>query len=261
MNLPAVAKRYLASRAVCGAYSAHVTRIAGLCREPTANRINQYLKARLDRVSTVTVKNERTIILCLIKYAWENDLIDQPVKGVMRVKSKKPPTKAWTVEELQRALSRSDRYEQRRLKSGAKISDVLRAWILLGYETGARFGDIWKFSDSNLDGDTIRWTQAKTGDGIVKVLSPACMDAIRAGWVCRRRQAMRTMRDHLDACRLDGTSKWLRRSGATHIEMSQPGKASLHLGHRTPTLAAQSYIDWGQVRSTTPVTPRLVADG
>ena len=70
MNLPAICKRYLASRAVCGAYSAHVARIAGLCREPTTARINQYLKARLDRVSPITVKNERTIILCLIKYAW-----------------------------------------------------------------------------------------------------------------------------------------------------------------------------------------------
>ena len=268
MNLPAICKRYLASRAVCGAYSAHVARIAGLCREPTTARINQYLKARLDRVSPITVKNERTIILCLIKYAWENDLIDQPVKGVMRVKSRKPPTKAWTVEELKRALARTERYGNRAFKCGARISDVLRAWILLGYETGARFGDIWSFSDANLDGDTIRWTQAKTGDGIVKMLSTACMDAIKAvmagspdgrivGWVCRRRQAMRTMREHLDACRLDGSSKWLRRSGATHIEMSEPGKASLHLGHRTPTLAAQSYIDWGQVRKTTPRTPAL----
>ena len=45
---------------------------------------------------------------------------------------------------------------------------------------------------------------------------------------------------------------------ATHIEMTAPGKASLHLGHRTVGLAAQAYIDWGQVRKTTPVTPRLL---
>jgi hypothetical protein len=121
----------------------------------------------------------------------------------------------------------------------------------------------------HIDGDTLRWTQAKTGDPIVKVLSPACLDAVTAmlaaspdgsilGWACGRRMAMRHMREHLDRCGLDGTSKWLRRSGATHIEMVAPGKASLHLGHRTATLAAQAYIDWGQVRKTTPVTPRLL---
>ena len=80
------------------------------------------------------------------------------------------------------------------------------------------------------------------------------------GWVCQRRQAMRLMREHLDRCGLDGTSKWLRRSGATHIEMAEPGKATMHLGHRTPTLAAQSYIDWAQVRRITPRTPLLAQD-
>jgi hypothetical protein len=69
---------------------------------------------------------------------------------------------------------------------------------------------------------------------------------------------MSVMKAHLKRCGLSGTSKWLRRSGATHIEMVAPGKASLHLGHRTATLAAQAYIDWGQVRKTTPVTPRLL---
>jgi len=43
--------------------------------------------------------------------------------------------------------------------------------------------------------------------------------------------------------------------------LAAAGKASLHLGHRTATLAAQAYIDWGQVRKTTPVTPRLMEAG
>lgn len=267
MNLPAIAKRYLESRAVCPAYASNVKRIAVLCRYATTQQINAYLKKRLERVSTITARNERTIILCLVKYAVENDIIE-PVKGVMRIKARRNPTRAWTVEELKKALAKCEAYPGLAMSCGAPVGLVLRCWILLGYETGARFGDIWAFSAAHLDGDSLRWTQHKTGDPIVKHLSAACLSAVNQmlalspdgriiGWVCQRRQAMRLMREHLDRCGLDGTSKWLRRSGATHIEMAEPGKATMHLGHRTPTLAAQSYIDWAQVRRITPRTPSL----
>jgi integrase len=266
MTLTEIASLYLADRVCCGAYAHHVRKIAGRCGEPTAARINAYLKARVEKVSTITVRNERTIILSLCKYAWERDMIDG-VKGVMRIKARRAPTRAWTVEQLRLALAAADS-SKRRLRSGAPVSEFLRAWMLLGYETGARFGDLMAFRAANIDGDTIRWTQSKTGDGIAKHMSPACRAAVSRmlarspdgrilGWACKRRQAARIMRSHLDECGIGGTSKWLRRSGATHIEMEQPGKAPLHLGHRTPTLAAQAYIDWGQVRKTTPSTPEL----
>lgn len=269
MNLPEIAESYLEQRVVTTPYVSVIRRVAGICREPTAARVNAYLKKRLETVSTITARNERTILLSLIKFAWDNDLIGQPVKGVLKIRARKPPTQAWTIEQVRVALARTHRYEHRRLRSGAPLGLTLRTWLLIGYESGARFGDVWAFRKDNLDGDTLRWTQSKTGDGIVKHLSPACLGAAAEllslspdgriiGWACRRRQAFRLMREHLDACGVGGTGKWLRRSGATHIEMEQPGKASLHLGHRTASLAAQAYIDWGQVRRTTPSTPVLI---
>lgn len=269
MTLPQIAELYLSERACTGPYVCQIRRLAGLVREPTAEAINGYLRARLGKVASTTVRNERTILLSLIKYAWERDILTKPVKGVMRVKSRKPPTKAWTVEQLQSAIAATHEYGNRRLRSGVSVGQMLRAWLLVGYESGSRFGDIWAFNADNLDGDTLRWVQHKTGDGIVKHLSQACLREVKTmlslspdrrilGWTCRRRQAFRLMREHLDRCGIGGSGKWLRRSGATHIEMAQPGKATLHLGHRTITLAAQSYIDWGQVRKTTPSTPELV---
>jgi integrase len=267
-----IARRYLESRVVSGTYDANVRRIAGRCRVVTKERLNAYLQERLKIVSPLTCRSERTILLTLWKWAYENELIDAMPRGVLRIKTRKPPTRAWTVEQLQHAIAETAKYDTTRLRSGARLGQFLRAWILLGYEAGARRGDLFSMTSEHIDGDTLRWTQAKTGDPIVKVLSPACLEAVGVmlaaspdgsilRWACGRRMSMRWMRVHLDRCGLVGTSKWLRRSGATHIEMVQPGKASLHLGHRTATLAAQAYIDWGQVRKTTPVTPRLMEVG
>jgi integrase len=263
-----VAEKYLKNRVCCDAYAKHVRAIATRCGELNAGRINGYLKSRLETISTVTAANERTIILSLVKFAWDNGIIDTPIRGVFRIKRRRPPTKAWTIDQLRQAVAETERLADKTLRSGAKLDEFMRSWLLLGYESGARLGDVMTFRAENLDGDTLRWTQSKTGDGLAKHLSKSCIKAAEAmlqkspdgrivGWACGRRQAVRIMRQYLDSLGIGGTSKWLRRSGATHIEIEQPGKASLHLGHRTPNLAAQAYIDWGQVRKTMPATPEI----
>lgn len=265
-----LARLYLKQRAVSAHYAANLLRAAGRCGTLSTEAVNVLLRKRLETRSTGTVRSERTMLLCVWKWAFESDLILTPPKGIMRIKNRKPATQAWTVEQLQIAIKSTDRYIGRKTRAGTPLDLMMRTWILLAYESGARFGDVWSFRGDQIDGDVLRWTQSKTGDALAKVLSPACLAAVKQmattspdgriiGWACGRRMAMRRMREHLDACGLKGTSKWLRRSGATHIEMLHPGKASLHLGHRTPTLAAQAYIDWGQVRKTTPVTPQLVS--
>jgi len=68
---------------------------------------------------------------------------------------------------------------------------------------------------------------------------------------------MRMMRELLDEVGLDGSSKWLRRSGATHCEMERPGAGRMHLGHRSPGLFETNYADWSQLRQNTPRTPEI----
>lgn len=270
LTFSVVAKKYLSQRSVSAAHQGNVKRIAGRVSTISAERINAYLRSRLEQVSAVTVRSERTILMSLWRDAYEQGLVDELPRGVMRIKARKPPTRAWTVEQLRHGIEQTHAHDGRRLRSGADKGLLLRTWMLLGYECGSRHGDLWRLTGDNLDGDVLRWTQSKTGDGIVKVLSPACVAACREmlkdspdgrilGWACKPRQAMRLMRLHLDACGLPGTSKFLRRSGATHIEISSPGKATIHLGHRTASLAAQAYIDWGQVRQHAPQTPVLVS--
>lgn len=264
-----LARLYLKQRAVTPHYAANLLRASGRCRAFTADAVNALLKKRLETRSTTTVRAERTMLLGVWRWAYENSLIKASPRGIMRIKTRKPATQAWTIEQLQLAIKATDKYTGRKTKAGAPLDLLMRAWTLLAYESGARFGDVWSFRGDQIDGDVLRWVQSKTGDALAKVLSPACLEVVKKmaalspdgrilGWACGKRMASRWMRMHLDACGLKGTSKWLRRSGATHIEMLHPGKATLHLGHRTPTLAAQAYIDWGQVRKTTPVTPQLV---
>lgn len=269
INFIGIAEKYLAERAVCEAYQHNVRRLAARCGIVSADNINCYLRLRLKERSTITVRNERVVLLAMWRWAYEAGIVDNAPRGIMRVKARRAPTKAWTQEQLRELLEATKAYDGQTLRSGANKGDFLRAWVLLGYECGARHGDLWRFTDEHLDGDALAWTQGKTGDAIVRLLSPACLQACRKmlakskdgtilGWVCKKRQAMRHMRLFIDAAGVSGTSKWLRRSGATHVEMEKPGGGRMHLGHRSVGLFETAYADWSQLRKNTPRAPQLV---
>lgn len=265
-----LADAYLDGRPCTPRHAAAVRRAVGGLPAVTVQALNRHIQARLQTQSTATVRTERSIALSVWLHGYQIGLIDQAPRGVVKFRQRRPPTRAWTQEQLRTAVAGTQAYAGVRMRwSGADKGRWLLAWILLGYESGSRLGDLWQFTGDDLDGDVLRWTQSKTGDPICRHLSPACLAACRRmledspdgrilGWACGRRQASRAMRAFLDGLGLPGTSKFLRRSGATHIEMEQPGKASLHLGHRTPNLASQAYIDWGQVRQRAPSTPVLL---
>ena len=269
ITFPDICDRYLAERVVCKLYAHNLRRLCRSCPTISTNAINAYLRRRLEDRSTVTVRSERVMLLSLWKSAYEAGHVDEAPRGIMRVKARRAPTKAWTVEQLQAVIAATHNYDGVRLRSGADKGAFLRAWVLLGYECGARHGDLWRFTGERLDGDAIGWMQSKTGDAIVRLLSQPCLDACREmlkaspdgrilGWACKPRQAMRQMRAFLDATGVGGTSKWLRRSGATHCEMEKPGAGRMHLGHRSVGLFEQAYADWTQLRKNTPRAPQLV---
>lgn len=268
-TFPELAEAYLACRATCQAHHTNIRRIAAAVGDVSVERLNAYLKQRLSERSSITVKNERGMMLSVWRHAYEMGLIDEMPRGVVRFKVARKPTRAWTIDQLRTAVDATFELDDLLMRCGASRGYMLRAWILLGYECGARMGDLWSFSRDNLDGRVLRWTQGKTGDPISRTLSSGCVQAVQEmlakspdgrvlGWTCTQRHGTRIMREFLKKHDLPGTSKWLRRSGATHIEIERPGSARLHLGHRSVGLAERSYIDWGQVRDMTPSTPELM---
>lgn len=264
-----IADAFLAERVVTASHTANVRRIADRVTEVSSDGINRYLKLRLQERKATTVRTERSILLTLSRWAWDRGMVDEPPRGVLKIKARKPPTKAWSVDQLRVVLEETRKLDATRTRKGVSLGVFLRAWCLLGYECGARFGDLMAMTGSHLDGDAVQWVQSKTGDAITRVLSPACVQACREmlalspdgrilGWVMRPRQAQRQMRQLLDKAGVGGTSKWLRRSGATHCEIAKPGSGRLHLGHRSVGLFEQAYADWSQLRANAPRTPTLM---
>ena len=264
-----IAPRYIANRQVSRQYAAGVLRVAQAVGTISVERVNQYLLSRIETVSGLTVKTERTICLCLWRWAFDAGLVDHAPRGVMKMKAKRKPTRAWTIPQIRQIVTATATLNGKRMRSGADLGKFLRCWVLVAYESGARFGDVMAFRRDSVNDDTLAWTQSKTGDPMVRTLTPACLDAIDAmleispdgrilGWACNKRQAMRHMRDLLKSVGMDGTSKWLRRSGATHCEMERAGAGRLHLGHRSPALFESAYADWSQLRTRTPRTPAIV---
>lgn len=269
MTFSRLAEGYLAERIVSSTYAANLRRVAARAGEVTMERTNAYLRQRAGEVAGITLRSERTMLLTLYRWGYETGAIQEAPRGIMRVKARKQPTKAWTVEQLQQLVRATAAYDGKRLRSGADRGLFLRCWVLVAYETGSRFGDCFAFRAEHLDGDTLSWTQSKTGDPMVRALTPACLTAIDGmlaaspdgrilGWACGRRMAMAHMRQLLDSQGLGGSSKWLRRSGATHCEMERAGAGRLHLGHRSPALFEQAYCDWSQLRKNTPRTPAIL---
>jgi integrase len=271
LNFLAVADRCLRGRVVVPAYARHVRLVAKSCRSISANAVNAFLQRRLTEVAPITVATERAILTGLWRWAYESGLVESGPRGIVKFKIPRRPTRAWTVVQCCTAVKGTFSLTGQIRGKGISVGLFLRAWILLGYESGARQGDLWEMRDDDLVDGAVRWSQHKTGDPHVRPLSPACMAAVREmlahspdgrilGWAMQANSARRRMRRYLRSLGLSGSSKWLRRSGATHIEMDAPGKGRLHLGHRTHGLAERCYIDWSQVRKDIPQVPSLLRE-
>lgn len=241
-----------------------------MCGSLTVQRCNQYLRKRIaDGASSVTVHFERAVLVSLWRWAYESGKLDHLPRGLVKVKMVRPPTRAWTVAQCCTAVKGTSALGNRRTRSGVELGRFLRAWLLIGYETGARPGDLWEMRKENFRDNTLYWNQSKTGDAVPKVLSPKCYQAVLDmlerspdgtlfRWVMPQDSARRAMRKYLRSIGLPGSPKWLRRSSATHVEIDQPGKAKIFLGHKTAGMAETFYIDWTQVHRQIPQVPALL---
>jgi len=262
-----ILRSYLNARTLSPKQVENLQRVAESCQAISRDSVNAYLKARLESVSSVTVANERRMLLTLWRWAYESEVLQVAPRGIMPIHQRSKPIKAWTEAQV-RNLIQSAQVFNGRFRCGLAKRFLMTAWARLGYETGARWGDLWAMRFTDIDVDTIRWTMSKTGDHMSRPLSVPCLVEVQRlqayspdgrilGWACNKRYAMRLWRELCDAAGLDGTSRWLRRSSATHVELRAPGKARVFLGHRTHGMADRHYIDRTQIRRDAVVVPSL----
>jgi integrase len=126
----------------------------------------------------------------------------------------------------------------------------MRAWILVAYSTGLRLCDLLAIRHDQLRGQRILVRQHKTGTPHVVYVDDNAMRAIKElpvqgprifGDLICRDKLLAQMRRLVKFAGLPGSTKFLRRSGATYSEVIGLD-ASHHLGHKTSSMK-QHYVD------------------
>jgi integrase len=258
MPLRAVTAEYLSQRDCCRNYSRHLMRTAEMLHafgltsvaliEP--QRINRWLDSLV--CSKQTRSNYRRQACTIVRAALGPDAA-HCIERIRKVKAPVPPPVAWTREEMSRLLHHA-RHLSGNLQSGCPASLFFAGWVLLSYESGLRFSDALHLRSNQIRDGRLYTIQSKTGDPLVRVLSHDCAKILTElsvlskdgtlfkGFLSERWLRIRWGR-LVKSAGLTGTCKWLRRTGATWVEATQPGMASRFLGHRSPELAMKHYCD------------------
>lgn len=126
LSFSIVAKSYLSSRVVSESYSSSVIRVAKAVKSLTAEDVNAYLKRRMSQKNPSTVKHNRTILLTLWKYAYENDMINHMPKNIIKVKPRRNATKAWTIKDCENLVLKTFEKDSHKTKKGISIGVYLR---------------------------------------------------------------------------------------------------------------------------------------
>ena len=204
----------------------------------------------------MTRANIRRELLTLWRFAFEHSYTDVPPLRVCRIKATPPPPRAWSLETLRKLLAAAEQ-DSRPVSQrcpGLLWRDVLPCWIVVGYDTGLRFSDLLHLHTSNIVNGCVICTAQKTGKFTVRAVSPAGLacanlllrkspDGTLFRWAVTRRRALRKWKEFLREQGIVGSSRWLRRSGATYVEIHRKGEAQRFLGHSNAALANRHYLD------------------
>jgi integrase len=217
-------------------------------------KANEFL-ARLP-LAPVTRANIRRELLTLWRFAFEHSYTDVPPLRVCRIKATPPPPRAWSLDTLRQLLAAAEqdtRPVSQRIP-GLLWRDVLPCWIVIGYDTGLRLSDLLHLHENNIVNGCVFCTAQKTGKFTVRAISRPGQelaaqllgkspDGTLFRWALPRRRALLKWKDFLREQQVIGSSRWLRRSGATYVEIKHKGEAQRFLGHSNAALASRHYLD------------------
>lgn len=228
--------------------------------------------------SPTTRSNYRRMGLRLWRHALAIGCDAHRIETIIRVKTKLKIPVAWSSPELTAlataASSMTGRFPRgSRLQRKSGTQCVRRnfwvAWVLVGYESGLRQGDLYNLQRANLRGNRLFCVMNKTLVPVGKALSPEAAAAAHAmlkdspdgtmfRWALSRKHLFIQFLALVASAGLEGTTKYLRRSGATHCEMVSPGSAPGFLGHLSGSaLAKKHYLDPTLLAECQPQPPRI----
>jgi integrase len=232
--------------------------------DDTVNRYLTWLPSQ--GLAPPTIHGRRRGLLTL----WRSMVIHgwpEP-RRIKRLAPLKMLPRAWTGEQIGAILAQCDQLDGT-FKNHPRISRRLfaRAFVLTAYETGFRRSDLLRIRRPQITPEgTIVLVQSKTGLPHVAKVRPPTVQAIDAmgcqgrelvfGGLISVRRLSRLFDGLFRAAGMpEGSLKWLRRSGATHVEMVYPGTGWRFLGHTSPRIAQKSYLDPLQVGQQALIPP------
>jgi integrase len=215
----------------------------------TVSNIDAYLTHALGHLAASTVNNHRRMLSTLRRAALRDGLVvDDCTRPIRRVKHTLPMVRAWTHDEMRHLLAVAAEMPGGTLHCPHRI--LLPAWILVGYSSGLRLGDLLAITYDSLRGDRLATVLQKTRQQHVIVLDANALEAIRSlprrgpkifGNLVGRSRMIVAMRALVKRAGLTGSGKYLRRSSATYAQLAGID-ASGHLGHLTPGMK-RHYLD------------------
>lgn len=143
--------------------------------------VNSWIKTLQETKSPVTCNNYKIGLLTIWNHLADSRVVIpyQP-KQIRHPKIENKPVVAWTTTEISALLIACDKLTAP-TKSGAISGDVMRAWVMIGFETGLRPVDIRELTIDQIDFNarTISVVQHKTGNQHTCRFSELCGKAIR----------------------------------------------------------------------------------
>lgn len=218
--------------------------------------VSQWLKSMEGLRAARTILGHKRAITALWNWLDEQRLVQpyQP-KRLRRIPLNKVVPEAWTLENVRRLLAGAAGLSGR-LRNGVAASDLMTAWILVGYESGLRPSDIRRLTRRSLQGDRLTCVQNKTNvvhsctlsaaavAAVEKIavgdeLFPASRNTIRRWEV--RLFAWATQSDGFSRRRGQGLGTLRKTHGTEVCRVAGIEAAARSLGHVSGTQIAQSY--------------------
>lgn len=227
--------------------------------------VNTWLAWCVDNLARSTVHGRRGAILSLWRDAWDNGITDVPPRRIRPVKKRASMPEAWTLEEMGRVILACNSLRGSFRCNGISRPKLMAAWFTTSYYTGLRPCDMMTLRvESAVDATIFAIRQVKTAEPVYCPLNDDVRNAIRDTLppdrelvFPLRRKVLKYWCDRITArAGVRGTPKWARRTGATQLEIVQPGAAMSYLGHKTPGLAYKHYVDHRQTQQHKPLPPR-----
>jgi integrase len=138
--------------------------------------INEWLAAIAGRSASTVLGHKRAVTVLWNWLAGQNLVRPYDSRRLRRVTVQLSPPRSWAVDQVRALLEGAATLSQP--CDHGTAAEMLRAWVLLGYESGLRPGDIRRLRPADVAGDVISITQHKTGRPHTFRITPATRAAL-----------------------------------------------------------------------------------